>query len=151
MLNHDFANDNQEWTRRSGWLGWLDKIWLRRRGEGFQPVVLVEGVGRVADVQPIDFDGDGEDETDFLKHAGYSLGTEILLTHALLQAGQFDDAAEVVASARSLAGKFTDKWPDDAKIQNLSNRLPELRATVLERQAEAHAAATEQTQDGQGP
>lgn len=35
-------------------------IWLRRRGEGFQPVVLVEGVGRVADVQPIDFDGDGD-------------------------------------------------------------------------------------------
>lgn len=36
-------------------------VWLKRIGdEEYEPVVLHEGLGRVADVQPGDFDGDGD-------------------------------------------------------------------------------------------
>jgi hypothetical protein len=36
-------------------------VWLRGRADGtFQPVTLLRGVGRVADVQAADFDGDGK-------------------------------------------------------------------------------------------
>ncbi len=36
-------------------------VWLRGRADGsFTPVTLLEGVGRVADVQAADFDGDGK-------------------------------------------------------------------------------------------
>ncbi len=36
-------------------------VWLRGRGDGtFTPITLLEGVGRVADVQAADFNGDGK-------------------------------------------------------------------------------------------
>ena len=36
-------------------------VWLRRRkGAGFEPVTLASGLGRVADVEAADFDGDGD-------------------------------------------------------------------------------------------
>ena len=36
-------------------------VWLRQAADGrFDPVVLADGLGRVADVQPVDIDGDGD-------------------------------------------------------------------------------------------
>lgn len=36
-------------------------LWLRQLpDQGFEPIVLADGLGRVADVQPVDIDGDGD-------------------------------------------------------------------------------------------
>ncbi len=35
-------------------------VWLRRQGDSFEEISVAEGLGRVSDVRPADFDGDGD-------------------------------------------------------------------------------------------
>jgi hypothetical protein len=70
-------------------------IWLRPTGDGRtgEPVVLFDGVGRVADVQPADFDSDGDLDLVVAEFGWRTTGRILLLEQVDLTDGipQFED------------------------------------------------------------
>lgn len=58
-------------------LGTVD--WLRRKGAGWDRVVLADNLGRVADVKPFDFDGDGDLDIAVAEFGLQSTGHLLLL------------------------------------------------------------------------
>ncbi len=79
---------------------------------------------------------EGDTESSFATRARYMLQTAILLVNAQIAAEQFDAAATTVAEAHAQAESFTAKWPDDSAISAMAESLLELRADVLEQQAQ---------------
>jgi len=71
-------------------------VWLRSTGAEYEKVVLASGLGRVADVRPADFDGDG-DEDLVVAVFGYSrTGKLLLLRNAGVPTGRPRFEMEVV-------------------------------------------------------
>ncbi|QDT06630.1 FG-GAP repeat protein [Rubripirellula lacrimiformis] len=75
-------------------------VWLRRDpdSEEFQQIVLVDGLGRVADVQPADFDGDGDIDLMVAEFGWRNSGRIVMLENNLSAAGDAIDPANISAN-----------------------------------------------------
>jgi hypothetical protein len=104
-------------------------VWLRGRGRGqYEPVTLIDGIGRVNDVQAADFDGDGKLDLVVGMFGNYEAGAVLFLKNYTENYAEPDFEPWVLdsrtgASDVPIADLNGDGRPDFVSLQSQQHEL----------------------------